>query len=213
MKDLLYKEFTLARHPTMFFFPLFACMLLIPSYPYLIAFMYTCLEAFLIFVAGRENSDVFYTVSLPVRKRDVVRARCGMIVIIELFQIVAAIPFAIIRARMNATVGPNGAGMEANVALFGFAFVMYALFNLLFFPTFYKDAHSAGKGLILGGLAVLLFIGATETLAFLVPSLDTAEPAAQARQLPILLGGMALYAAGTLAACRVGAARFEKVDL
>ena len=213
MKDLLYKEFVLAKHPTMFFFPLFACMLLIPSYPYLIPLMYTCLEVFFIFVTGRENSDVFYTVSLPVRKRDVVKARCGMIVIIELFQIVVAVPFALIRARMAGTVGLNGAGMEANVALFGFAFVMYALFNVLFLPTFYKNAHSAGKGLILGGIGVFAVIALAETLAFLVPSLDTIEPAAQMRQLPILLGGMALYAAGTLAAYRIGAARFEKADL
>lgn len=213
MKELLYKEFTLAKHPTMYFFPLFACMLLIPAYPYLIGFMYTCLEVFFIFITGRETNDVFYTVSLPVRKRDVVRARCGMIAIIQLFQIVITVPFAFLRARMNASVGPNGAGMEANVALFGFAFLMYAAFNALLLPTFYKDAHSAGKGLLLGGIGVFVVIGLCETLAFAVPWMDSIAPADLLKQLPILLGGMIVYAVGLPLTYRVSAARFEQVDL
>ena len=97
MKNLLYKEFTLAKHPTMFFFPLFACMLLIPAYPYLVSFMYICLEIFFIFILGRETSDVLYTASLPIPKRDVVKARCVMILIIQLFQVLLSIPFAIHR--------------------------------------------------------------------------------------------------------------------
>lgn len=213
MKNLLYKEFTLAKHPTMFFFPLFACMLLIPSYPYLIGFMYTCLEVFFIFITGRETNDVFYTVSLPVCKREVVKARCGMIALIELFQIIVAIPFAFLRAKMNASVGPNGAGMEANVALFGFAFLMYAAFNALLLPVFYRDAHSAGKGLVFGGIAIAVVIGLTETLAFTVPWLDSIAPDALVRQLPILIGGILVYAAGMVLTYRVSAARFEKVDL
>lgn len=213
IKHLLDKEFVLAKHPTIYFFPLFALMLLIPSYPYLIAFMYTCLEVFFIFITGRETQDVFYTASLPIPKRDVVKARCCMIVLLELFQLALAVPFAILRARMFASVGPNGAGMEANVALFGFAFFLYAVFNALFLPVFYRDAHSAGKGLLLGGAGVALVIGLAETLAFAVEWLDTIEPAAQLRQLPILLGGMLVYAVGMVITYRVSAARFEKVDL
>ena len=34
MKHLLYKEWTLARHPTSILFLLLAAMLLIPNYPY-----------------------------------------------------------------------------------------------------------------------------------------------------------------------------------
>lgn len=213
MKNLLYKEFTLAKHPTMYFFPLFACMLLIPSYPYLIGFMYTCLEVFFLFITGRETNDVFYTASLPVRKRDVVKARCGMIAIIELFQIALAVPFAFLRARLNASVGPNGAGMEANVALFGFVFLMYAVFNAILLPIFYRDAHSAGKGLAFGGIGITLVIGLAETLARFVPWLDSIAPDALLRQIPILIFGMAVFAAGLIASYRVAAARFEKVDL
>lgn len=213
MKNLLYKEFTLAKHPTMFFFPLFACMLLIPSYPYLVSFMYTCLEVFFIFIFGRETSDVLYTASLPIPKRDVVKARCVMIVILQLFQVLLSIPFAVLRGRMTATVGGNGAGMEANVALFGFALLLYAVFNIAFLPAFYKNAHSTGRGLLFGGIGVFLVIGLEMVLSFTVPWLDSIAPADQLRQIPILIGGMVCYAVGMLLAYRISASRFERVDL
>ena len=213
IRNLLYKEFVLAKHPTMFFFPLFSCMLLIPNYPYLIGFMYTCLEVFFIFITGRENNDVLYTASLPIPKKDVVKARCAMIAIIQLFQILLSIPFAFLRARMVPALGPNGAGMEANAALFGFAFIMYALFNHLMLTTFYKDGHSAGKGLIYGGIGVILVIGLAETLSVLAPWLDSIASSDLLRQLPILACGALIYGVGLWFSCRRAARLFEKVDL
>lgn len=38
MKNLVYKEFRLAAHPTNYIFLSFAFMLLIPNYPYLVSF-------------------------------------------------------------------------------------------------------------------------------------------------------------------------------
>lgn len=211
MKDLLYKEFRLARHETMFFFPLFAFMLLIPSYPYYIAFIYTGLEVFFIFQNGLVNKDTLFTVMLPVRKRDVVKARCLMITIIEVFQILISVPVAILRARIIPIA--NGAGIEANVAFFGLVFIMFAIYNIIFIPTFYKTAFRPGRALIAAGLTMFVYIAAAEALSFIVPALDTIERAAQIRQIPILLAGMAIYALSMALSYRIGAKRFEAVDL
>lgn len=217
MKDLLYKEFSLARHQTTFLFLLFALMLLIPSYPYYVAFIYTCLSIFFIFLSGRENRDVFYTVLLPVRKKDIVRARCAMIVLVELMQILVSVPFAVLGAKINPNPTGNMAGIEANVAFFGFVFIMYAIFNVLFIPTFYKTAYSAGRALAFGGIAMGLYIVVIEVLVQVIPAwnaaLDTLDPALQLRQLPILLGGMLLYAGSMLLAIKMAEKRFERVDL
>ena len=217
MKNLLYKEFRLAKHPTMFFFPLFASMLLIPAYPYEVAFFYTCLEIFFIFQYGRETKDVFFTVLLPVKKRDVVKARCWMMVCIELFQLIVSIPFALLNARLYASTGGNMAGMDANVAFFGFMLVMYGLFNLLYLSVFYKDAYRAGRAFFAGCAGILLYIGLVELAVQAVPplkaALDTLAPAAQLRQIPVLLGGAALFALLTLLGYKRAAARFENVDL
>lgn len=217
MKALLAKEFRLARHPTLFIFPFLGLMLLIPAYPYFVAFIYTCLSVFFIFLQGRENKDIFFTVSLPVSKRDVVKARCIFIVAVELFEILVAIPFAIIGTRINPNPNGNEVGIEANVAFFGFVFIMYALFNLIFLPIFYKTAYRAGIALLFGGAAVSLYIVALEAAIQLVPDLklflDTSDPAFQVAQLPILVAGIVIYALTMLLAYRLSANRFAKVNL
>ena len=38
MKNLLYKEFRLAIHPTVYIFFLLTALLLVPSYPYYVSF-------------------------------------------------------------------------------------------------------------------------------------------------------------------------------
>ncbi len=217
MKDLLVKEFRLARHPTLFIFPFMGLMLMIPAYPYFVAFIYTCLSVFFIFLQGRENRDILFTVSLPVNKRDVVKARCCFIAIIEVFEILVAIPFAIIGGRINPNPGGNVVGMEANVAFFGFVFILYALFNIIFLPIFYKTAYRAGIALLIASSVISLYIVAIEGSIQFIPSLksflDTTEPVAQLAQFPILIAGIVIFAGFTYLAFRVSASRFAQVDL
>ena len=126
MKALLYKELKLALHPTTYLFMAIGAMLMIPSYPYYVAFVYTCLSIFFIFLSARENKDIFYTASLPVRKSDVVKSRVLTVAIIELLQLAIGIPFAIIGAHINPNATGNQAGIEANLAFFGLVLIMFA---------------------------------------------------------------------------------------
>lgn len=216
MKHLLYKELRLAKHPTMFLFLLFSAMLLIPSYPYYVAFIYTCLSVFFVFLQGRENNDLSFTALLPVRKRDIVRARCLLVVLMQLAQVLVSLPCAIVGARIN-PLGGNAAGIEANAAFFGLVLVMYALFNLLFLPAFYRTGYRVGRAFLFAGAAVLVYIVAAELLVQCVPalkaSLDTFDPATRETRLFVLLLGAGLYAAGNLLACRLSERRFARVDL
>lgn len=216
MKHLLYKELRLAKHPTMFLFLLFSAMLLIPSYPYYVAFIYTCLSVFFVFLQGRENNDLSFTALLPVRKRDIVRARCLLVVLMQLAQVLVSLPCAIVGARIN-PLGGNAAGIEANAAFFGLVLVMYALFNLLFLPAFYRTGYRVGRAFLFAGASVLVYIVAAELLVQCVPalkaSLDTFDPATRGTRLFVLLLGAGLYAAGSLLACRLSERRFARVDL
>ena len=216
MKHLLYKELRLAKHPTRFLFLLFSAMLLIPSYPYYVAFIYTCLSVFFVFLQGRENNDLSFTALLPVRKRDIVRARCLLVVLMQLAQVLVSLPCAIVGARIN-PLGGNAAGIEANAAFFGLVLVMYALFNLLFLPAFYRTGYRVGRAFLFAGASVLVYIVAAELLVQCVPvlkaSLDTFDPATRGTRLFVLLLGAGLYAAGSLLACRLSERRFARVDL
>ena len=216
MKELLYKEFKLAKHPTMLIFWAFALMLLIPSYPYYIAYMYTCLSVFFVFITGRENRDIEFTASLPVRRRDVVKARCCLVALMELSQILVSIPFAALTLRINPNPGGNMAGIEANVAFFGLVFVMYALFNVIFLPSFYKTAVKAGWALLFGGGAVLLYILIMELLVripLFTGYLDAADPAGMVRQIPVLIGGILIFIALNVLAFHKSAKNFERAEL
>ena len=69
MSALLYKQFRLVCHPMTWVFAFFGVMLLIPAYPYTVAFFYVTLGLFFSFMQGREQRDTDFSALLPVRKR------------------------------------------------------------------------------------------------------------------------------------------------
>ncbi len=216
MKALLKKELRLCLHPTVYIFLGLTLMLLIPSYPYFIAFFYTTLSIFFSFQYCRENRDAEYTVLQPVRKRDAVYAKVLINVGIELVSILISVPIALVSVRIN-PLGANGAGMDLGAAFYGLVFLEFAVFNLVFFPAFYKTAYKLGKGFLLATLFALLVIGAAEAVIHIVPGLaevmDTSAADKQPAQLPVLAAGIALYALFTWIGAKRAARSFEKVDL
>lgn len=215
LKTLMNKELKLSVHETNYIFLSLATMLLIPNYPFYVAFFFPCLGIFYLFMNGREQNDVYFTALLPVRKRDVVKARFVTVIAIQIIQILLSIPVALI--RNNFMKIPNAAGMEANIAFYGFVFVMYALFNLVFLPAFYKTGYKIGVPFIMASAAQLVLIALMETLMAVVKPissfLDTLEPGMMIKQLPVLLAGILVYIAATVGSYKGSAALFEKLDL
>ncbi len=215
MKNLLYKELRLALHPTV---PLFLClsaMLMIPNYPYYVLFFYTCLGLFFLFLNGRETQDLYYSMLLPIRKRQIVQARLLLVVLVELAQVLLAVPFAVLR---NALIPMrNEVGIEANAAFFGLGLVMLGLFNFFFFTTFYRHTDRVGgsfcAGCIAFGVFMLLAETAVHALPFARERLDTVDPAFLPERLSVLAIGLLLYALLTWAAYRSSAQSFEQLDL
>ena len=87
MKALLYKEFKLAMHPICYVFVFaFPLMILIPSYPIAIGFIYVLSCYPILFLGankGQQSNDLLYSTLLPVRKKDIVLARILTIAIIQ----------------------------------------------------------------------------------------------------------------------------------
>lgn len=214
MKNLLYKEFALWWNPGWFLFLLFGILLLIPAWPYFIAFGYIFIAFNSVFIGGRANQDIFFTVSLPVRKRDTVLARVLAVAAIEVLQIVVSIPFAV----LNNVFYPEGnkVGMNVNFAFFGLVFLMYGIFNL-FLPGFYKTAYKVGIPMLLSTVASAVCVTAADIAVVTVPVLRTNLNGMGADHLPAqllaLAAGIALFALLSALAYRIAAARFEKVDL
>ena len=215
MKNLLKKEFLLSMHPTVPMFLLLSAMLLIPNYPYYIVFFYTALAVFFTCLGGRENNDVFYTLMLPVAKKDIVRARFLFVVLFEAAQVVFAIPFAVIRQKMP--ISGNAVGMDANIALFGFSLAMLGIFNFIFFRIYYSDVTKVGKAFGLASVWISIYMVAAEVCAHAVPfvrdRLDTKDPQFLGEKLAVLAAGLAVFAILTLTAYRKSVRTFESFDL
>lgn len=213
MSELFVKEWTLAAPAVDVMFVFLGALVLVPAYPYGMVFFFGMLAAFFSCQFARENADIFYTMLLPVCKRDVVKGKMMLIVSIELAQLALTIPFAIVRTELL----PNGnpVGIEANVAYFGCGLVIYAVFNFIFLSVFFRDAVSVGKAFVFAVVPATLLILCMEAAVHLpaLAWLDGLSLSDQLRQLPILVIGVAFYVASTALTYRIAARNFSRVDL
>ena len=215
MNNLLYKEFKLAMHPTALIFLSLSAMMLIPNYPYYVTFFYTSLGIFFMCLSGRENNDIFYTMTLPVRKKDIVKSRFLFVAIIQMAQVLTAIPFAYVRSLYD--MPGNLVGINANTAFFGLSFVIMGLFNFVFFIKYYKDTNKVGAAFGWGSLVMAIFMIIAETSTHVVPFmknyLDTNDPEFIQYKLMVLVVGILSYCLLTFAAYKKSVISFEALDL
>lgn len=138
MLNIIYKEFKLAAHPTLFIFMFMGILLLIPGYPTFILFGFGCLGVFISLYFARETNDLYYSALLPLKKSSVVSGKLWVAVFSQAIQLVIAIPFALF--NMHYFAKHHTTGMPANIAYFGFGLMAYGLFNLIFYTQFFKTA-------------------------------------------------------------------------
>ena len=210
---LLYKELMLAAHPTSLVFAFLGCLVIVPAYPYTVIFMFGCLAPYITFLYARETNDAWYSAILPITKRESVKGKCQLIVSIQLFQLILSIPCVVLRTILQ--VENNPVGIDATIAWYGFGLIIYAVFDLVFFPAYYKNGYKAGKAFMLAAIPMLLFMIAVEG-AVRLPAfawLDSYAPYDLLLQVPILLFGILCYIILLRIAYRVSVKRFERVDL
>lgn len=215
LSKLLYKEFKLALHPAAVLFLLLSSMMLIPNYPMYVLFFYNTLGIFFICLSGRENHDFAYSLSLPIRKRDAVRARIVFAVILQLTQCVLAVGFMFVRRAIG--IGANEAGMDSNVAFFGLSFVMLAVFNYVFFIGYFSRPDKVGRVFARASIVTFIYIGIAEACAFAVPFfrdvIDTPDPENMGTKCIILAIGAVIYGLTSYVVYRISAKKFEALDM
>lgn len=213
MFNLLYKELRLAAHPNLYIFTLLGVLVIVPAYPYGMVFLFGCLGPYITFMYGRETNDIYYTALLPVKKRDIVKAKCLLMVLAQMTQLLISLPFAVL--RIHILPDGNPAGIEANIAYYGFGLMIYTIFNVVFLTNFFKTAHKVGKAFLLAMIPATIGVVSMEVLVHLpgFDWLDSIVPAVMLQQLPILIVGATVYIVGMLTAYGISAKRFERVNL
>ena len=215
MRNLLRHELKLVAHPTNWIFLALSTMLLIPNYPYYVVFFYGCLGFLFTFTDARENQDLLFLSLLPLGKQDLVKSRFLLVILFQLGQMLAAVPFAIL--RQSFAIPGNAAGMDAGIALFGLALPMLGIFNRLFLGSFFRRPDKVGTAFLKGCAGLTVYMVLAESAAFMVPffrdCLDTPDPEHLGAKLAVLVIGAVLYVVLNVLAYRSCAKTFERVDL
>lgn len=215
MTKLLIKEIKLSYLPIVWFMPLLSCLLLIPQYPYCVGVSYCLLNLFINFNYAGSNGDLEYTASLPIPRRDIVKAKVASGAFMELCQMAVAVVCGLLSSFV--LWGPNPVGLDANAAYFGLMFLGIALFNIVFFPSYFGRGCRTGVSMLAATAVYAVFICAEEALIATIPSLnaifDGFDPTYLWARIIVLTAGVVGYAASLVGGYFLAVKKFLKVSL
>lgn len=218
MLNLIRKELALCMHPTAFIFLSFAVLVFVPNYPYEVIFFFSCLSVFFCCMMGRENGDIAFSCALPVKKEHIPLAKMLVIfglqgIVLLLVGILGAVKGAVLPAEQYV----NQAGISANLALVGNGAVLLGVFNLIFFPRYFKSHDKIGVPFVIGAVVVFLLIGVFIVLRWATPlysvtlnGLNSVNTGAKAAALTI---GIVIYIAMSVIGCKLSMRRFHRIDV
>ena len=215
MCDLLIKECRLCASPLSFIFILFGLMFFVPGYPVLCGAFFVTLGIYQSFQNAREANDIVFSALLPVAKRDVVKGKFLFVCFIELCGILLMGLAMLLRMTVLSELAAyrNNFMMNANPFALGMAFVIFALYNLIFVAGFFKTAYKIGRPFVVYIIAAIFLIGIAEALHHF-PGLERLNTFGfEYFGLSLLAGGGIVYVLITCLAYRISCARFEKIDL
>ena len=232
--NLLRKEITLGNSvQTIIWFICAIGMSFIPSYPVYVGPFYITLAIMMTFALNQSSHDILYTVLLPVRKIDTVKARflyCGLL---EVIVLLAAVLIAVLKRQLH--FPENKAGIDLTIAYFGLQMIIFAVFNFIFLGNVYKDPLKPGLRYLIA--AIMYFIvyaicelplwiyfhfreaiaaGQTDNapaLARIGLMLSATEGPLLAKQCIVLLAGFLIFAGSWVLTFHRAARQFEKYDM
>ena len=226
MKALIYKELKLAMHPICYvFIVLFPFMILIPSYPLGIGFIYvlTCYPIlFLGANKGQQSNDLLYSTLLPVRKKDIVMARILTVIFMQIaFILVMTALYPVARIINNAIAqsaeNPSeymipGLGLDSYVLLVAIALIGYAIADIIFFPIYYKHGKSIVMSTLFTILGFVVYIGIFTIGLPFIPGLNILNNLHLGIQFAILGAAILISFGLHVVVYKVSSKRLEKVD-
>ena len=230
MKALLYKEFKLAMHPICYvFIAMFPLMILIPSYPIAIGFIYvlTCYPIlFLGANKGQQSNDLLYSTLLPIRKKDIVKARIMTVVIMHiafialtsaLYPVAVLINKSIYEAALVEDPSANpitnaGLGLHSYVLVLAFVLVGFALADLIFFPIYYKNGKSIVMSTLMMIIGFVIYLGIFTIGLPYIPGLGFMNELPLYAQFIALGAAILIYIALHFVVYKASYKRLEKVD-
>ena len=218
MVNLIKKELELCMHPTAFIFLSFAALVFVPNYPYEVIFFFSCLSVFFCCMMTRENGDIAFSCALPVKKEHIPLAKMLVVIGLQcisllLVGVIGAIKGVILPAEQYV----NQTGISANIVLVGNGAILLGIFNLIFFPRYFKQPDKIGVPFVIGAIVIFLLIGVFIVLRWVTPlyshilnGVNSVHTIAKA--LASLIG-LLVYLLLTITSCKISMKNFAKVDV
>ena len=166
----------------------------------------------------RENGDIAFSCALPVKKGHIPLAKILVTIglqciILLLVGIIGAVKGAVLPAEQYV----NQAGISANITLVGNGAVLLGVFNLIFFPRYFKKPDKIGVPFVIGAVVVFLLIGVFIVLRWATPlyavTLNGLNSTNTAAKITALVMAIAIYAVLTGAGCRLSVKSFRSTDI
>ena len=218
MLNLIKKELSLCLHPTAFVFLFFAVLVFVPNYPYEVIFFFSCLSIFFCCLMTRENGDIAFSCTLPIKKEHIPFAKMIVVfglqcIILLLVAIIGAIKGAVLPAEQYV----NQAGISANLALVGNGAILLGIFNLIFFPCYFKKPDKIGVPFVIAAIVIFLLIGVFIVLRWVTPlysiTLNGLNSENTGAKIAALAIGIVVYAVLSAVSCKLSMKNFQKIDV
>ena len=220
MSAAILKELRLVVHPSTYWLLLLGTLVLIPSWMYGAIFIYGILIAFFNGQNAREMHDLEYSFSLPMSRCDMVCARIITMMGIETVMLMVMLVFVVLRAPLGINEiysSTDMLGVAANLYLVAFGFAIYGIFNLVFYPLYYRNPLKVGISFIVACIPALVCIIAVESLPYLpvfgfgvfgVPGFEDLGI-----QVCALAVGVVIFVICGIIACKLSANSFARFDV
>ncbi|MEK5389760.1 ABC-2 transporter permease [Margalitia sp. FSL K6-0131] len=168
-----------------------------------------------VFGAYKAQNDLIFTTMMPVTKKDIVRARVTVIVILELLHIVIAMIFGMITLRLYPNMHYHF--FAPHMGFWGLVFIMLAIFNILFISMYYKTSYTFGKATLVSITAAMLFAVAAQWLgiqnSFVSDIFNGSGADNVVLQTSIMIVGILIFIAFTVIGYQIAVKRFLKVEI
>ncbi len=164
----------LAMHPVVWVFLfVFPLMVLIPSYPGFIGFIYICSAYPILFLGankGQMSNDIYFSCLLPIKRNDVVKARMMTIIFLQVVTLILTCALAPVGQIFKDMIlnDPNttaeqaeelmdiGFGIKGLFASAGFSLISFAAYDFIYFMLFYRNGRSIVAPTLIGMLVFMI---------------------------------------------------------
>ena len=232
--NLLKKEIKLGNSSqTLIWFICAIGMFFIPGYPVYIGPFYITLAIMMTFALNQSSHDILYTVLLPVRKIDTVKARFLYCAMLEVIVLLAGILVGILKFVLH--FPENKAGIDMTPAYFGLQMIIFAVFNFIFLGNVYKNPLKPGLRYLASAIAYFVVYALCEIPVWTCKHFSSAFADNQFSDAPllarigfminsrggetltqqclVLLGGFLIYAGSWILTFNRASHQFERYDM